>query len=127
MKLKRIITVFGCGGDRDKKKRPRMGRVAASLSDLVIITSDNPRNENPEDIIDDIEKGLPEGFCDFKIISDRRKAIEYSLSIAQRGDIVLIAGKGHESYQILKDTTVAFDDRKIAYEALQSIRAMEKV
>ena len=127
VKLKRIITVFGCGGDRDKKKRPRMGRVAASLSDLVIITSDNPRNENPEDIIDDIEKGLPEGFCDFKIISDRRKAIEYSLSIAQRGDIVLIAGKGHESYQILKDTTVAFDDRKIAYEALQSIRAMEKV
>ncbi|TRZ52685.1 MAG: UDP-N-acetylmuramoyl-L-alanyl-D-glutamate--2,6-diaminopimelate ligase [Dehalococcoidia bacterium] len=127
VKRKRIITVFGCGGDRDKKKRPRMGRVAAGLSNLVIITSDNPRNENPEDIIDDIEKGLPEGFCDFKIIIDRRKAIEYSLSIAQRGDIVLIAGKGHENYQILKDTTVAFDDRKIAYEALQSIRATEKV
>ena len=127
VKQKRIITVFGCGGDRDKKKRPRMGKVAASLSDYVVITSDNPRNEKPEDIIGDIKKGLPEGFNDFKIITDRRKAIEYALNTAQRGDIVLIAGKGHESYQILKDTTVAFDDRKIAYETLQNIRAMEKV
>jgi UDP-N-acetylmuramoyl-L-alanyl-D-glutamate--2,6-diaminopimelate ligase len=127
VKQKRIITVFGCGGDRDKKKRPKMARVAARFSDYVIITSDNPRNEDPGAIIDDIAKGLPKGFSDFKIIIDRRQAIEYSLDTAQRGDIVLITGKGHENYQIFKDTTVAFDDRKIAYEISQGIKAAENV
>jgi UDP-N-acetylmuramoyl-L-alanyl-D-glutamate--2,6-diaminopimelate ligase len=127
IKQKRIITVFGCGGDRDKKKRPRMAKTAAFFSDYVVITSDNPRNESPEDIIDDIRKGLPREFNDFKIVVDRKKAIEHALSMAQRGDIVLIAGKGHENYQVLKDTTVAFDDRKAAYDALERLSEMERV
>jgi UDP-N-acetylmuramoyl-L-alanyl-D-glutamate--2,6-diaminopimelate ligase len=127
IKQKRIITVFGCGGDRDKKKRPRMAKVAASFSDYVVITSDNPRNENPEDIIGDIKKGLPREFNNFKIVVDRKKAIEHAIGIAQRGDIVLIAGKGHENYQILKDTTIAFDDRKAVYDALERLNEMERV
>lgn len=117
---RRIITVFGCGGDRDKKKRPRMGKVAAELADFVVITSDNPRSEDPKSIIDDIVKGLPDGFKDYKVSSDRKKAIGLSLAMAEDSDIVLIAGKGHEKYQVLKDTTVAFDDSKIATEILES-------
>jgi UDP-N-acetylmuramoyl-L-alanyl-D-glutamate--2,6-diaminopimelate ligase len=127
IKQKRIITVFGCGGDRDKMKRPRMAKVAASFSNYVVITTDNPRNESPEDIIDDIKKGLPQAFNDYKIIVDRKKAIEHAVGIARRGDIVLIAGKGHENYQVLKDTTIAFDDRKVAYDVLERLNEMERV
>ncbi|MFA5068549.1 MAG: UDP-N-acetylmuramoyl-L-alanyl-D-glutamate--2,6-diaminopimelate ligase [Candidatus Omnitrophota bacterium] len=125
IKQKRIITVFGCGGDRDKQKRPRMARVAAGLSDFVVITSDNPRGEEPGAIIDDIKKGLPEGFEDYKIIVDREKAIRHALTRARRGDIVLIAGKGHESYQVMKDVTIAFDDKKVAFEAMKSLGLSE--
>lgn len=115
---KRIITVFGCGGDRDRSKRPRMGKAAAELADFLIITSDNPRSENPKGIIDEIVKGLPCDFKDYKISLDRKKAIEGSLEMAKDGDIVLIAGKGHETYQVLKDTVVGFDDCKIVEDAL---------
>lgn len=121
---KRIIAVFGCGGDRDRTKRPRMGRVAAELADFLVITSDNPRSEDPRSIIEEIVKGLPDGFKKYKISLDRKKAIEASLEMAEDGDIVLIAGKGHESYQILKDTVVTFDDCKIAEEILESSRIM---
>lgn len=121
---KRIIAVFGCGGDRDRTKRPRMGRVAAELADFLVITSDNPRSEDPRSIIEEIVKGLPDGFKKYKISLDRKKAIEASLEMAEDGDIVLIAGKGHESYQILKDTVVTFDDCKIAEEILESSRTM---
>lgn len=121
---RKIITVFGCGGDRDRTKRPRMGKVVAELADFLVITSDNPRSENPKSIIDEIVKGLPDGFKDYSVCLDRRKAIEASLEMADDGDIVLIAGKGHEKYQVLKDTVVAFDDCKVAEEILGSNKSL---
>ncbi|MCX7831641.1 MAG: UDP-N-acetylmuramoyl-L-alanyl-D-glutamate--2,6-diaminopimelate ligase [Actinobacteria bacterium] len=116
----RLITVFGCGGDRDKDKRPKMGAIAASMSSLVIVTSDNPRSEEPEEIIDDILKGIEEDLK-YKVIVevDRKKAIFKAIEMARSGDIVLIAGKGHENYQIFKDRTVHFDDREVAKEAIE--------
>ena len=115
---RRIITVFGCGGDRDRMKRPEMAQVASALSDFVIITNDNPRSEDPKSIADEIIKGLPGDFKDFKVSLDRQDAIELSLDMAKDEDIVLIAGKGHEKYQIFKDTVLDFDDCKIAKEVL---------
>ncbi|MER3523351.1 MAG: UDP-N-acetylmuramoyl-L-alanyl-D-glutamate--2,6-diaminopimelate ligase [Ignavibacteria bacterium] len=106
----RVITVFGCGGDRDKGKRPHMGRIASTLSDLTVITSDNPRNEDPEAIVREIQAGCVAGRAVHTEV-DRRKAIGFALSQARRGDLVLIAGKGHETYQIIGDMRVHFDDR----------------
>lgn len=113
----RIITVFGCGGDRDRTKRPIMGRVAAELSDYSIVTSDNPRSEDPEKIIEDILPGL--GNAKYEKITDRREAIKRAIDIAKKDDVVLIAGKGHETYQILKDRIIHFDDKEIAAEFLK--------
>jgi UDP-N-acetylmuramyl-tripeptide synthetase len=115
----RIITVFGCGGDRDRTKRPRMGKAACSLSDRVIITSDNPRSEDPMDIIRQIELGIREEFSNYDIVADRRKAIERAVAAASDGDIVILAGKGHESCQIMKDGTLPFDDREVARDMLR--------
>jgi UDP-N-acetylmuramyl-tripeptide synthetase len=115
----RIITVFGCGGDRDRTKRPRMGKAACSLSDRVIITSDNPRSEDPMDIIRQIELGIREEFSNYDIVADRRKAIERAVAAASDGDIVILAGKGHESCQIMKDETLPFDDREVAKDILR--------
>jgi UDP-N-acetylmuramoyl-L-alanyl-D-glutamate--2,6-diaminopimelate ligase len=113
---RRIIVVFGCGGERDKTKRPKMGRVVTGLADYAIITNDNPRSEDPEEIINAIRSGISKNnYC---VIFDRKKAIRQALSIAKSGDIVLIAGKGHEDYQILKDKTIPFDDREVARECL---------
>lgn len=109
----RIITVFGCGGDRDKTKRPKMGRIAGELSDFCVVTSDNPRSEEPLDIIDDILEGIRETNCEYTVIEKRFEAIEYALDHAEAGDIILLAGKGHETYQILKDRTIDFDEREI--------------
>ncbi|MBU1486447.1 UDP-N-acetylmuramoyl-L-alanyl-D-glutamate--2,6-diaminopimelate ligase [bacterium] len=120
LKPKRIITLFGCGGDRDRKKRPIMGKLASQMSDLVIITSDNPRSEEPGDIIKEIEEGIKDKRSCLVIV-DRKKAIAKALSLAKEDDLVLIAGKGHEDYQILKDRTIPFDDRKIAKEILGQI------
>ncbi|MFQ5454648.1 MAG: UDP-N-acetylmuramoyl-L-alanyl-D-glutamate--2,6-diaminopimelate ligase [Nitrospirota bacterium] len=121
----RIITVFGCGGDRDRGKRPLMGKVAGAFSDIVIITSDNPRTEDPGEIIREIEAGI-RGNSDndwrmkeYFIVPDRRDAIEKGISIARRGDIVVIAGKGHEDYQIIEDKRLKFDDREAAREAIR--------
>ncbi|MHB2025735.1 MAG: UDP-N-acetylmuramoyl-L-alanyl-D-glutamate--2,6-diaminopimelate ligase [Elusimicrobiota bacterium] len=115
---RRIITVFGCGGDRDKTKRRPMGIAAGSLSDLCVLTSDNPRTEDPAAIIADIEAGLRiSGAKNYKIQPDRKKAIVEAVGLAQEGDIILIAGKGHEDHQILKDGPILFDDREIAREA----------
>jgi UDP-N-acetylmuramoyl-L-alanyl-D-glutamate--2,6-diaminopimelate ligase len=114
----RIITVFGCGGDRDRTKRPRMGRVAARLSDLVFVTSDNPRSEDPADIAAQIVSGI--GTDNYRTVLDRTEAISEALSEARPGDCVLIAGKGHEAYQVLKNTTVSFDDREVARKILCS-------
>jgi len=118
---KRIITVFGCGGDRDRTKRPIMGRIAAKLSDVVIATSDNPRTEDPEFILSQVEEGVQEaleGKPHEKII-DRKTAIFRAIDIAQVDDIVIIAGKGHENYQILKDKTIHFDDKEVARAAIR--------
>lgn len=114
----RVITVFGCGGDRDRMKRPIMGRIAAEMSDVCIITSDNPRTEDPEAIIAEIELGTQNGRAAIETVVDRRDAIKRSLEIAKPGDLVLIAGKGHETYQIFSDRTVHFDDREVVWELL---------
>ncbi len=115
---KRIITVFGCGGDRDKAKRPLMGGIAAELSDYVIVTSDNPRSENPQEIIKDILKGCKKAEITVEAIENRRKAIERALAIGEKDDIILLAGKGHETYQILGDKRIHFDEREIVSEYL---------
>jgi UDP-N-acetylmuramoyl-L-alanyl-D-glutamate--2,6-diaminopimelate ligase len=119
----KLIVLFGCGGDRDKTKRPRMAKVAWDMTDQIFVTSDNPRTEDPLRIIDDILGGFPEP-SDSRITvePDRRKAIEIALRTARTGDIVLLAGKGHEDYQILGTTKIHFDDRQIAREILQAIR-----
>lgn len=121
----RLITVFGCGGDRDRKKRPVMGRIATELSDFVFVTSDNPRTEKPEDIISEILQGIDQKSLSFKVEADRKKAIFAAIQEAQDGDLVVIAGKGHEDYQIIADPSsptgtrkIHFDDREIAAEAL---------
>lgn len=111
---KQLITVFGCGGDRDKGKRPLMGEAVARLSDFVVVTSDNPRNENPETIISDIMLGLSS--CDkskYKIIVDREEAIAYAISCAKPGDVVLVAGKGHEDYQEIQGVKHPFSDAEV--------------
>ena len=119
----KIITVFGCGGDRDNTKRPIMGRLAAEMSDIVIATSDNPRSENPEAILREIEVGIKEkiGGKQYECIPDRKAAIFRAIEIATAGDIVLILGKGHENYQILKDKTIHFDDKEVALLGIQGI------
>ena len=114
----KLITVFGCGGDRDSGKRPLMGSIAEEFSDYVFITSDNPRSEDPEKIVSEILKGI-EKRDQIKIEIDRFIAIKESIEFAKKEDIVLIAGKGHEDYQILNDKIIDFDDRKIAYKFLE--------
>lgn len=118
----RIITIFGCGGDRDKTKRQPMGEVAGKNSDLVIITSDNPRTEDPLKIIREIEAGIKPTNCPYLTISDRREAIYQAITKAKPNDVVLIAGKGHETYQIIGAEKYHFDDREIAKEALERIK-----
>lgn len=114
-----IITLVGCGGDRDKEKRPMMGKIAGELSDYVIITSDNPRSEDPMGIIKQVEVGIKSTDCDYICIENRRDAIKYALSVAKAEDIVLLAGKGHETYQVLKDRTIPFDEREIVQALLR--------
>jgi UDP-N-acetylmuramoyl-L-alanyl-D-glutamate--2,6-diaminopimelate ligase len=132
--VKRLIVVFGCGGERDREKRPVMGRVAAKYSDVVIITSDNPRNESPEDIIREIEEGVlaergprlieqrsskDTALKGYLVDQDRRSAIRKAIDLALPGDVVLIAGKGHETTQQIGDKKIPFDDRAEAREALE--------
>ncbi|EJT6170146.1 UDP-N-acetylmuramoyl-L-alanyl-D-glutamate--2,6-diaminopimelate ligase [Clostridium perfringens] len=113
----RMISVFGCGGDRDKVKRPQMGKIGCELSDIVIITSDNPRSEEPMDIINDIVKPL--NYDNFVIEVNRKEAIRKAMNMALEGDVIVIAGKGHETYQILKDETIHFDEREVVYDILE--------
>ena len=123
-KPRRVIVVFGAGGNRDKDKRERMGRVAARLADWTILTSDNPRSEEPMDIIAAIEKGfVKEAVKTYEVIPDRKKAIVRALATANKGDIVLVAGKGHENYQIFKDRTVHFSDIEVIEESLKAMGA----
>ena len=127
----RLITVFGCGGDRDRTKRPLMGTVAARLSDLVVLTSDNPRSEDPQRIIDEIKRGIvpaadpgapKRATTPLVVNADRRLAIEHAIRVAQPGDLVVIAGKGHEKYQVIGDRTLPFDDVEVARAALTGRR-----
>jgi UDP-N-acetylmuramoyl-L-alanyl-D-glutamate--2,6-diaminopimelate ligase len=111
-----VAVVFGCGGDRDRGKRPEMGRIAAELADRIYVTSDNPRTEDPQSIVDEIVPGI--GAHAFSVEIDRRKAIERAIAEAKPGDVVLIAGKGHETYQIVGDRVLPFDDAAVAREAL---------
>jgi len=117
---KHVITLFGCGGDRDRTKRPIMGQVAGELSDRVILTSDNPRSEDPLQIMNDVLVGLRRYDKPIVVEPDRATAIRRALNDAQAGDIVILAGKGHETYQVLKDRTIPFDDRAVAREVLRS-------
>lgn len=117
---KRVITLFGCGGDRDRAKRPLMGQAAAEASDFVVVTSDNPRSEDPLAIINDALVGVRREDTPHVVEPDREKAIRRAIQEAGPGDIVLLAGKGHETYQVLKDRTIAFDDREKAREILRS-------
>ncbi len=115
----KLITVVGCGGDRDREKRPKMGNIASSLSDQVIFTSDNPRSEDPESIIREIEKGVrPENYKKTMSVTDRMQAIKAACAMAKEGDIVIVAGKGHETYQIIGDKRIDFDDFRITSEIL---------
>ncbi|OGV34722.1 MAG: UDP-N-acetylmuramoyl-L-alanyl-D-glutamate--2,6-diaminopimelate ligase [Lentisphaerae bacterium GWF2_45_14] len=118
---RKIITVFGCGGDRDKTKRPRMGLAAANYSDHLIVTSDNPRNEDPSSILNDIIKGIPPE-TSFEVIADRAEAIKKAVKMAQKNDVVLVAGKGHESYQEVKGKLFDFSD---SAELLKAFKAQE--
>jgi UDP-N-acetylmuramoyl-L-alanyl-D-glutamate--2,6-diaminopimelate ligase len=115
----RLITLFGCGGDRDRAKRPLMGEAAGRASDVVVLTSDNPRSEDPLLIINDAVVGLQKTRAKYLVEADREAAIEIALDEARPGDIVLLAGKGHETYQVLKDRTIDFDDREMARRALR--------
>ncbi|MBI4486704.1 MAG: UDP-N-acetylmuramoyl-L-alanyl-D-glutamate--2,6-diaminopimelate ligase, partial [Acidobacteria bacterium] len=118
----RLITVFGCGGDRDRTKRPLMGAVAGRLSDLVVVTSDNPRGEDPGRIIEEIQRGITQDTRrdagQLLAIADRGAAIAKAIEVARPGDLVLVAGKGHEKYQVIGDRTLPFDDVAVAREAL---------
>jgi UDP-N-acetylmuramoyl-L-alanyl-D-glutamate--2,6-diaminopimelate ligase len=117
----RVIVVLGCGGDRDRGKRPLMGEAATRLADLTVITSDNPRSEDPRAIIDEIEPGARRGGGDYVIESDRRAAIRVAIERAEPGDVVVIAGKGHETGQEFADRTISFDDRVVAREELEGV------
>ncbi|MCJ7525614.1 MAG: UDP-N-acetylmuramoyl-L-alanyl-D-glutamate--2,6-diaminopimelate ligase [Candidatus Aminicenantes bacterium] len=119
----RLILVFGAGGSRDKTKRPRMAQVAGRYADWVVVTSDNPRQEDPQAIIADIVSGFAAGFTSFNTESDRRTAIEKALDMAAKGDVVLIAGKGHEDYQIFRERTVHFDDFEVVREKMGASHA----
>ena len=117
----RLVLVFGCGGDRDKTKRPIMGNIAVHAADYVIVTSDNPRTEDPRAIIDDILVGTKSCGTPVKVIENRIEAIKYAVKTARAGDIIVLAGKGHETYQILADKTIHLDEREVVSEALSEI------
>ncbi len=117
----RLTVLFGCGGDRDKTKRPIMGSIAARYADFVIVTSDNPRTENPSEIIEDILVGMDGTITPYKVIENRIEAIKYAVKSASANDIIVLAGKGHETYQILKDETIHLDEREVIAEALTEL------
>ena len=114
----RLVTLFGCGGDRDKTKRPLMGAVVAQWSDYLVVTSDNPRTEDPAAIIEDILVGLQDTATPYTVVENRVEAIHWAIAHAEAGDTILLAGKGHETYQILADEVIHLDEREVVAEAL---------
>lgn len=121
LKPRKLITVFGCGGDRDRKKRPLMGEAAGRLSDIAILTCDNPRTEDISQIMDDTKPGIDKTQTPYLVINDRQEAIDNAVRQAEEGDMVVVAGKGHETYQIFRDRTIHFDDREAVREALSKL------
>ncbi|MDQ6825011.1 MAG: UDP-N-acetylmuramoyl-L-alanyl-D-glutamate--2,6-diaminopimelate ligase, partial [Candidatus Eremiobacteraeota bacterium] len=117
----RLLCVFGCGGDRDRSKRPLMGAIAAQLADYVIVTTDNPRHEDPDAIIREIVAGMRTGRAEHTVIRDRTSAIQEAIRSAGAGDVVVIAGKGHEAYQIVGDDRIPYSDMQVAQEAIRAI------
>ena len=117
----RLVALLGCGGDRDPYKRPLMGEAAARLSDFVIVTSDNPRTENPEEIIRQILPGVEKHETPYTVIVNRREAMKYAVEHAQPGDVIVMAGKGHEDYQIIGKVKVHFDEREVLREIFDSL------
>ncbi|HIS03935.1 MAG TPA: UDP-N-acetylmuramoyl-L-alanyl-D-glutamate--2,6-diaminopimelate ligase [Candidatus Pullichristensenella avicola] len=122
----RLIALFGCGGDRDRGKRPIMGEIAGELADLVILTSDNPRNEDPFEILNQIEEGIRHTGCEYTVIENRREAIRHALSIAGSSDVIVLAGKGHETYQEIRGVKHPFDEKIVVRELLEEMRGREK-
>jgi len=118
----RVISVFGCGGDRDTRKRPMMGEISGKYADYTIITSDNPRNESPEDIVIQIEDGIKKTNGKYEIVTDRREAIEKAIKIANKSDIIVLAGKGHETYQDINGIKQPFDEKSIVEEIVNNIK-----
>ena len=114
----RLIVLFGCGGNRDRSKRAKMGKIASNIADFLVITEDNPRMEDSQAITDEIMTGVESGFKDYNLIQNRSKAIEFIIDQAQENDVVLLAGKGHETYQVFKTETIHFDDREEAVQAI---------
>lgn len=121
IKKGRLVTLFGCGGDRDSSKRPKMGKMAADLSDFCIVTSDNPRTEDPQAIVDDILVGMKDTKTPYKVIVNREEAIKYALQNAQKDDIIILAGKGHETYQIIGKQKNHFDEREVVQKAIAEL------
>ena len=115
----KLISVYGCGGDRDRAKRPIMGKIGTELSDIAIVTSDNPRTENPSSIIDNVVKGVDSD--NYIVVENRREAIKKAMSMAKKDDVIVVAGKGHEDYQILKDKTIHFDEREVIKEIIEEL------
>ena len=118
---KRVILVFGCGGNRDREKRPIMGEIGGRLADYCVLTSDNPRGEEPADILRAIEEGIRPTGADYVVIENRREAIRHALSIAKAGDVVVLAGKGHETYQEIKGIKYPFDEKVVVKELLEEM------
>lgn len=121
IKTGRLVVLFGCGGDRDVTKRPKMGKIAADLADYCIVTSDNPRTEDPNRIIEDILAGMKDTKTPYTVIENRRDAIRFAVHNAQKGDIIILAGKGHETYQIVSTTKNHFDEREVVRDALAEL------
>ena len=119
----RIVTLFGCGGDRDKAKRPIMGEIAGRFSDFLIVSSDNPRTENPMAIIENVLEGVKRSGCPYVIIENRREAIRYALEHAKSNDCIVLAGKGHENYQEINGVKHHFDEKEVVAELLSEIFA----
>lgn len=117
----RLISVFGCGGDRDRSKRPVMGEISGRIADITLITSDNPRTEEPQQIVNDIETGIKNTQGSYQVIVDRTQAIAHAMTIAQPGDVIVLSGKGHETYQIFKDKTIHYDEREIVENLLKEM------
>ena len=118
----RVISVFGCGGDRDSRKRPVMGEISGKIADYTIITSDNPRTEDPTSIVEQIEEGIKKTKGKYEVIVDRTKAIEKAIKMANKTDIIILAGKGHEPYQEINGTKYPFDERIIVNEIIDKIQ-----